>query len=224
MDAFSYHDMRDRWMDFLYRENSGFLVCPLVDDWFPDEAFTWPYDHAIPLPMGGTTRAVVEQIALAGLCGYDPLFQIAPDWHLERKLPIERSTLEEQGNRTLLTRIETPYGMLSSRSVENVRTGSTYMEEGLIKTKNDYPAYDWYLRQRSKVDPKESIQATRRITDIVHRYGPVGIGILAPGIYDRNKDVPPSYAQAAGGCISANHPDKPGCSRRPARQSQCTRP
>jgi len=175
-------EMNDRWMRFLHESDSGFMVSPLVDGWFLDQPFYWPYDHDLPLPLNGSTRAVVEQIAAAGICGYDPLFMISAEWIYDHPLPESVYVHANGGKNYTNRRIETPLGCLTSLFVQDLAQKASYMDQGLIKAVQDYPAYRWYIQERANYNRQASIQATRKTIDIVRRYGPAGISILAPGI------------------------------------------
>jgi hypothetical protein len=65
---------REKWFRFLAGEDVGPMVSPLCCEWHFREPYRWPFDHPEPFPEGHAHRMVTEQLASAGVCGWDPTF------------------------------------------------------------------------------------------------------------------------------------------------------
>jgi hypothetical protein len=105
---------REKWFRFLAGEDVGPMVSPLCCEWHFREPYRWPFDHPEPFPEGHAHRMVTEQLASAGVCGWDPTFLFYAGFPLRnadareayKTVPIDGGTRTEGC-------IRTPYGDLT---------------------------------------------------------------------------------------------------------------
>ena len=71
------YSMREKWFSFLNGEDVGPMISPLCDDWSLDIPYHWPYSDVDPFPPGSKYHRVSQQMAMAGVCGWDPTFLAA---------------------------------------------------------------------------------------------------------------------------------------------------
>lgn len=191
---------REKWLAYLQGEDMGPMVAPLVDNWSLAEEYFWPYDEPEPFPAGHPQHALGGQMAMAKVCGYDPLFYAGVPFAYTHNVKTRSNEKQENGRRIVETFTETPYGELHS-IVEISKTQHVVKSE--VNTAADYAKMRWYVQQLAQYDVDASVQHGREIC------GPVGDkGMLGtwwgppkvPGVYQEDQythmaDYPELYRE-----------------------------
>lgn len=195
---------REKWFAFLRGENVGPMVAPLVDDWSLDIEYYWPYDEADPYPPGQLYHTFSQQMAMAKLCGYDPLYYVSPPFVLRE--PLQTTvTSHQEGERTITeSRTETPYGPLVGIT-EMLQSTRTLQPE--VQSADDFRKVMWINEQEMQLDIDQSIFQGHKLLEPMREKGVVGTWWGAPGVrgIDRDEqyyymeDYPELYRQALEG-------------------------
>ena len=170
---------REKWQAFLRGEDVGPLVAPLVDDWCLEEPYRWPYDEPEPYPCGHESHAFGQQLAMAALCDYDPLFLAFPPFVQRHPLVTEEREREENGRVLHELRTATPYGDLCS-SYEQAE--SVHVLKPEVETPEDYQRELWVLEQEGDLDEAASIARGQALLVPLGDKGAVGTWWGAPAV------------------------------------------
>jgi len=170
---------RAKWLAYLRGEDVGPMVAPLVDDWSLDEPYYWPYEESDPYPPGHPQHGFSQQMAMARICGYDPLYYVGVPWVLAT--PVERTVhSHREGERTTTeTRTPTPYGDLLTVT-EQARSVHTLKPE--VVDEDDYRKMLWVIEQESRLDIEASIRQGRELLAPLGDKGMVGTWWGPPGV------------------------------------------
>lgn len=170
---------RAKWQAFLRGEDVGPLVAPLVDDWCLAEPYYWPYAEPEPYPAGHPQHGFAQQMAMAEICGYDPLYYVGTPF-VERDPVTPQITERIEGGKTIVeTRYTTPYGDLFSL-VEMDKIPYTIKPE--LECEEDYRRSLWLIEQGGKLDAAESIRRGQEMLAPLGEKGMVGTWWGAPGV------------------------------------------
>jgi len=170
---------RAKWQAFLHGEDVGPMVAPLVDDWSLDMPYYWPYEEPDPYPPGHPQHGFSQQMAMAAICGYDPLYYVGPPFvQIDPVEPIV-TEYEEGGKTHIETRTATPYGEL--RSVVKMDK-IPYTVKPEIETEDDYRKSLWLIEKSGQIDAEESIRRGKELLAPMGEKGVVGTWWGAPGV------------------------------------------
>ena len=163
---------RDKWYAFLAGENVGPMVSPLCDDWTIDIPYRWPFEEPDPFPPGHGDAILSEQMAMAGVCGWDATFLCGGGFIPARKEvhPESKTTPIPGGSRTE-TCIHTPYGDLTSitESMTSIHT-----VKRLVETEEDLRRMTWVTRMQMEYDDKQIIADGWRRKEALRERGVMG--------------------------------------------------
>jgi hypothetical protein len=164
--------VRDKWFRFLDGEDVGPMVSPLCDDWSLDEPYRWPYDGPDPFPPGSSYHTLSQQMAMAGICGWDPTFLAAVPFQPANvdARPIVK-TMSIDGGERVEQCIHTPSGDLTH--VQEVKTSRRIVKDWLT-TEEDYRRAIWLTEQQLDYDEDLAVEEGRRIREGVGDRGIVG--------------------------------------------------
>ena len=188
--------MREKWFCFLKGDNVGPMVSPLCDDWSLDEPYRWPYDEPDPFPPGDPHHMVSQQMAMAGLCGWDPTLLAWFDY--PPRNPDARSEVRRQevnGRTHVESHIHTPYGDLTC--VEEFAVTSHTIKPWL-QTEADYRKALWLTQQQLDYDEDAAIADGRlRFPVLLRQWDRVDF----PGLFPeaRGPKHPDDLRPVAGG-------------------------
>ena len=166
------YSMREKWFHFLGGEDVGTVVSPLCDDWSLDIPYYWPYDDADPFPPRSKYHGVSQQMAMAGVCGWDPTFLAAVPFN-----PINKDILPETKSQTIDGRvrieshIKTPYGDLISITDRSV---SEHTVKAWLESEDDYRKAIWLTRQQLEYDEDLAIEEGKYIRKGIGDRGVLG--------------------------------------------------
>ena len=191
---------REKWYAYFQGDDVGPMVAPLVDNWALAEEYFWPYDEPEPFPTGHPQHALAEQMAMAKVCGYDPLYYAGMPFVYTHGITPRVSTSQQAGRRIIETHTETPYGDLHS-IVEVDKTQHVVKSE--VQTREDYAKMLWFVKEQVKLDRESSIANGRMITDAVGDKGLIGTwwgppktpGVHQEDQYDHMAEYPDLYQE-----------------------------
>jgi hypothetical protein len=129
-------------------------------------------------------------MAMAEVCGWDPSFLAHISIHAQNP-DVEPAVREwTDGGATLTeTRIETPYGELSSRT-ERKKTSRT--TKHMLENENDYRKMTWLLNERLAYNEDSVVSQVRTLQDAIGNRGILGTWI-GPPISFANRDQLPYH-------------------------------
>jgi hypothetical protein len=135
----------EKWRLFLTGQDVGPMVSPLCDDWTIDMPYRWPFDEPDPFPPGHPDEILSQQMAMAGVCGWDATFLCGGGFIPARPeaRPQTQVTPIPGGGSRVGTRYTTPYGDLTS--VTESKT-SMHTVKRLIETEEDLRRMTWVVR------------------------------------------------------------------------------
>jgi hypothetical protein len=169
---------REKWRLFLTGEDVGPMVSPLCDDWSLDIPYSWPFEEPDPFPPGDRWHALSQQMAMAGICGWDPTFLCAVDLGSKRpELQPKYKTEKADGGSRTHSCISTPYGDLTELS-EHKKTGHTL--KAFLETREDFRKMAWLVRQQMDYDEDLAIQQGKRLRAAIGDKGVMGIWFGPP--------------------------------------------
>jgi hypothetical protein len=170
---------REKWKLLLSGGDAGPMVSPLCDDWSLDIPYRWPYEGPDPFPPGHRRHMLSQQMAMAKICGWDGMFISNIDF-LSRNRDIETAsrTWEAAGLTTIETRIETPYGPLSSVMTRSHDTSHTDKE--WLETQDDYRKAIWLAGQWLDYDEDDAIGQGRELIEQIGDKGVFGTWVDSP--------------------------------------------
>ena len=180
---------REKWFAYFQGDDVGAMVAPLVDNWALAEAYYWPYDEPEPFPAGHAQHALGGQMAMARVCGYDPLFYAGMPFVYSHGITPRVEERQQAGRRIIETFTDTPYGALHS-IVEVSKTQHVVKAE--VQSKDDYPKMLWFVQQQAKWVRDASIVRGRAITDAVGNKGLIGTWWgppKTPGVHQEDQYV-----------------------------------
>jgi len=168
----SKYSMREKWFHFLDGEDVGPMVSPLCDDWSLNIPYYWPYDDPDPFPSGSKNHGLSQQMAMAGICGWDPTFLAAVPFEPKNKdiLPTSKSETID-GRRRVESHIQTPYGDLIAITDYLV---SEHTVKAWLDSEDDYRKAIWLTQQQMDYDEDLAIQEGKIILEGVSDRGVVG--------------------------------------------------
>lgn len=170
---------RAKWQAYLRGEDVGPMVAPLVDDWSLAEAYYWPYAEPDPYPPGDPLHGFSQQMAMAAICGYDPLYLVAPPFALIDEVTPMVSESTENGKTHITTRFSTPYGDLHSIVLMDK---IPYTIKPELENEEDYQKSLWLIAQSGHIDRDESIRRGRAHLAPMGDKGVVGTWWGPPGV------------------------------------------
>ncbi len=169
---------REKWFALLRGEDVGPMASPLCDDWALDIPYQWPFSEPDPLPPGNRWHSLSQQMAMAGLCGWDPTFLAGIDFPVSnqdtvgetKSTPIPNGTRYDQ-------RIPTPLGDLTSTWEVSV---TNHTLKHLLSTEEDYKRMAWLTQQQCNYDETVSIQQGQQLRKAIGDKGVLGIWFAPP--------------------------------------------
>ncbi|MCY2924025.1 MAG: hypothetical protein NT031_01050 [Planctomycetota bacterium] len=105
----------EKWRLFLAGQDVGPMVSPLCDDWTIDVPYRWPFPEPDPFPPGHGDAILSEQMAMAGVCGWDATFLCGGGFipAREEARPKTKVTPMPGGGNRVENCYTTPYGDLT---------------------------------------------------------------------------------------------------------------
>jgi hypothetical protein len=164
---------REKWELFLANRDVPTLVSPLCDDWALDIPYHWPYDdRPDPFPPGHAFHALSQQMAMAGVCKWDPTFLASVPFEPLDPAIKGKTKVTKSGNVTRTESvIETPYGELTAVTEQGQ---SQHVAKSLLATEEDYRRMTWLTRQQMKYDVEAAIAAGQAQRKAVGNKGMLG--------------------------------------------------
>lgn len=165
---------REKWQRFLAGEDVGQMVSPLCDKWTADFPYEWKLDEPEPFGEGDTNYILSQQIMMAEIFKWDPLFLGAIDFQPKNQDARVIETREERdgGITRITSTIHTPYGDLTQVQDSN---GETL---GLIKDyledEEDFKKMIWYTEQLTDFDEEAALSQGKKIRAAVGERGMLG--------------------------------------------------
>ena len=169
---------REKWELYLAGDDTGAMVSPLCDDWSLDVPYRWPFDEPEYFPEGHQRHSLCQQMAMAEVCGYDPLFLSGIDFICKDLDAVTKTGMEpiEGGKRETVT-ITTPYGDLV-KIVDHKRTSEIVRD--FIETEEDMKRAVWYTQQCLDYDENIAISQGEEARRAVGDKGMLGTWSGAP--------------------------------------------
>lgn len=200
---------REKWYAYFQGDDVGPMVAPLVDNWSLDEAYYWPYDEPEPFPAGHPQHALAQQMAMAKVCDYDPLYYAGMPFEYTHGIISRVEERQQTGRRIIETHTETPYGDLHS-ILEVDKTQHVIKSE--VQTREDYAKMLWFVKEQAKIDRDASIARGREITDPVGDKGLIGTwwgppktpGVHQEEQYDHMAEYPDLYHEVQEALFEVN--------------------
>jgi len=178
---------RAKWQLLVSGEDPGPMVCPVCDDWSLDIPYRWPYEGSDPFPPGHRWHALSQQMAMARVCGWDPTFYAAVDYHPRRQEAEMRSASATiDGALRTEYRIATPLGDLTS--VSESKTTSRTVKHWL-ETEQDFRKMTWVARAMVDHDEESVIRQGEELLRAVGQRGVLGTWFGPPIGYNLNRDM-----------------------------------
>jgi len=163
---------RTKWLELAAGGNPGPMVSPLCDDWSLNRPYEWPFEEPDPFPPGHPDHAVSQQMAMAGICGWEPTFlsgiECVPN---NPQANPKYTTIPVASGSRMETRTETPYGPLIS-IVEHMVTSHSVKRE--LETREDYQRKAWVLRQLADHSLEAAIGQGTRLRNAIGERGVLG--------------------------------------------------
>lgn len=180
------YSMREKWFYFLNGEDVGQMVSPLCDDWSLNIPYHWPYNDADPFPPGSKYHGVSQQMAMAGVCGWDPTFLAAVEFQPKNKdiLPETKSKTTD-GRTRIEARIQTPYGDLTSVTE---RLTSAHTVKAWLENEDDLRKAIWLTRQQADYDEDMAIKEGAYIRKGIGDRGVLGTWFGPPIVNLQNRE------------------------------------
>jgi len=189
--------MREKWLGLLNGEDVGPMVSPLCDSWRLDEPYRWPYEEPDPFPPGHPQHVISQQIAMAGLCGWDAMF-LADVVFLPKDPAIRPETkcTPIPGGTRVESCIHTPYGDLVSveehGASDSVSPASLVFATRVVKPwlaeQEDYRKVIWLTGRQMDYDEAAAIASGREIHDAIGERGVLGAYVHAPTVNLLNQE------------------------------------
>jgi hypothetical protein len=178
---------REKWQHFLKGEDTGTMVSPLCDDWCLDIPYRWQLDEPEPFPQGHKAHTLSQQVSMAHICGWDPLFLAAIDF-----MPVDEKARSKVNTTTINNKqrseyhIDTPYGILSQVTERNEITTGVVKE--WLETENDYKKMLWLVRKAMSYDEVMAIEQGLALRKAVGNKGLLGTWVEPPIVFNVNRD------------------------------------
>ncbi|OGO80172.1 MAG: hypothetical protein A2Y21_03670 [Clostridiales bacterium GWC2_40_7] len=165
--------LREKWRLFLSGVDVGPMVSPLCDDWSLDIPYYWPYDEPDPFPPGHKAHGLSQQMAMAKICGWDPLYLASIDFipKNQKILPITKSYIKNN-RKCIETHIETPYNELTSITEQNENNHCIVKE--WLTTEEDYKSMIWLAKQQMDYYEDIAIQQGHELCKHIDDRGVLG--------------------------------------------------
>lgn len=179
--------MREKWFQFLKGEDVGPMVSPLCDDWCLDQPYHWPYEQSDPFPPGTDFHSVSQQLAMAGVCGWDPTFLAGVSFPPSNSDILPETKSYAQGNRTRHEhRIRTPHGDLTSvtETATSIHTVKAWLENA-----DDYGKAIWLTRQQMDYDENVAVEEGRCLREGIADRGILGTWCGPPIVNLCNREM-----------------------------------
>ncbi len=181
----SFTSARERWQAFLQGQDAGPMVSPLCDDWSLDIPYHWPCDEPELFPAGHRYHALCQQMAIAKICGWDPLYLAAVDFTpLDESLRPVRDVQREGGGTRTQVRIDTPYGPLTYATLAGELT--TGVAKEWLVTREDYQRTLYLVRSLMRYDEGAAIEQGRLLRRQIGGTGLLGTWVETPLVYNNN--------------------------------------
>ncbi len=195
---------RSKWEVFLRGEDVGGMFAPLVDKWCLDEPYYWPFDQPEPFLERPEYHHFREQLAMAGVCGYDALFYVLPPFVYSHGIETGVHKRIQDGREITETTIKTPYGDMVSVVETDRSTSSRHETKSFIETEEDYRKFIWFTEMERKLDKAQSVARGRELLSPVGDKGMVGTwwnppevtGISANDLFYHMVDYEELYREA----------------------------
>ncbi len=178
--------VREKWLYFLNGEDVGPMVSPLCDDWSLDIPYYWPYEDPDPFPPGSAHHRMSQQMAMAGVCGWDPTFLDAVPFQPRNTDILPKTTTETiDGRARTESRIQTLYGDLVSITE---RSASQHTAKSWLDSKDDYRKAIWLTRQQMDYDEDMAIEDGKSIHNGMGNRGVLGTWFGPPIVNLQNRE------------------------------------
>jgi hypothetical protein len=172
---------REKWKLLLSGGDPGPMVSPICDDWSLDIPYYWPFEEPEAFPVGDRRHYVGQQLAMAGICGWDALFLADIDFiPINQDCAIQRRTWMTDGKTMTESRIETPFGPLSHLIARNEE--SSHVEKDWLQTQEDYRKAIWVVGQWMEYEKDTAIEQGRMVVDRIGDKGLFGTWAETPPI------------------------------------------
>ena len=146
----------EKWRLFLAGQDVGPMVSPLCDDWTIDVPYRWPFPEPDPFPPGHGDAILSEQMAMAGVCGWDATFLCGGGFipAREEARPKTKVTPMPGGGNRVENCYTTPYGDLTC--ITEAKT-SMHTVKQYVETEEDLRRLAWVIRAEAKYNDDEII-------------------------------------------------------------------
>lgn len=170
---------REKWQRFLAGEDVGPMVSPLCDKWCADIPYRWTLPEPEPFPAGTSNHALSQQIMMAELFGWDPLFLASIDFIPVNPdcRPVRKSEKTAKGLTRITTTIRTPYGDLTQIEEQNGQT--LCLVKDYLQDDEDFRKMIWYTEQMTDFDEEAALQEGKDLVAAVGNRGMLGTWIGA---------------------------------------------
>jgi hypothetical protein len=185
-------NFREKWDGLFNGGSADRMVSPLCDSWRLDIPYTWPFDCQDPYPPGHKYHSLSMQMAMAGFCGWDPMFIAGLSiGYTKDALTGRTKHYNKPGSNHKYeeTRIETPYGDLT---YVIARSDKTHREEkNWLTTKEDYQKIIWLMKERiSSLDKDTAIADGKAMLKAVGNKGILGTFVAPPhNVFQNTNDM-----------------------------------
>ena len=178
---------REKWFALLRGGDVGPMVSPLCDDWALDIPYRWPYPEPDPFPPGHAANGLSQQLAMAGICGWDATFLAGVPMPPRNPdvVPQTKSTPLAGGGTRFEHCIRTPYGDLTT--VEEHKT-TMHVVKHWLESEADYRKAGWVTRQQADYDEDAAIARGREYLAAVKDRGVLGTWFGPPAINLGSRD------------------------------------
>lgn len=149
---------REKWQRFLMGEDVGVMVSPLCDKWGTNRPYEWTLPEAEPFGEGHMSHTLSEQIMMADIFKWDPLFLAAIQFNLNGE-PVPTVTTSEKINDTVTrytTTVTTPYGDLTEIVEENQYT--RMLVKDFLTEEDDFKRMLWLTKRQMDIDVDDAVK------------------------------------------------------------------
>ena len=177
------------------------MVSPLCDDWSLDVPYSWPFDDPDPFPPGHPRHQLSQQMAMAGVCGWDPTFLASLEVPPRDTSALPLTTTRTAGGATHTeARIRTPLGDLTTVA-ESLATSHT--SKAWIETEEDLRRMAWVARQLADYDEEAPVEQGHALRRAVGNRGmlgtwfgpPIGLNLNRDMMFYHMNDWPEAFAE-----------------------------
>lgn len=165
---------KEKWQRFLGGEDVGQMVSPLCDKWGTNIPYKWTLPEPEPFREGDSNYILSQQIMMAEIFKWDPLFLAGIDFHPNNNACQVIQTREERGNgiTRITSRIQTPYGELTQIQDQNGETLG--LVKDYLQDDDDFRKMIWYTEQLMDYDEEDALQQAKKILAAIGDRGMLG--------------------------------------------------